>query len=422
MLEKALAKAPESVAILRRLARLGFGRGDVKSAIQYSKRVVEADPNDAATLRMLSEHFQRKGDLAAAEALLDGVVAHPGLDRGSPAFLVAQNDLGDLYSQRSGQAAKAADAYAKVVEGLDSRALARLSLADQRRILGEDEARSYQKYGDAFARARRFDLAIRAYKRGLVYEQDHPGLPRKIAAALLKAGKPDEALAALEPLLKGTKPAPKGEGDEAPDDAPADAALDDGPPADTDLFDLLEQVLDAMGRGKEIIPRLEKAAKAEPTNVPLQYALAQRLRDAGDAAKADAVYKALLASQPDPQGFAARSESLRKQGKNEELLKLFQEALAPEKQPAGREAINPQFESIATDPAFADALLADGIKMLEARPPALDRGGRIALAILATKAQEARDARHPGPPGHQGRAHPPGLPGAGAGAIRGGQV
>ncbi len=383
VLEKALEKDPESVAILRRLARLCFAQGRLKPAIDYSKRVVEIDPNDAATLQLLSDHYQRRDDLAAAEAILNGVLNNPKLEKTSPAFLLAHSDLGDLYTGRPGHAVKAADAYAKVFEGLDTKAASRLSVADQRRILSEDEAKTYQKFGDAFARAKRFELAIKAYRRGLVYEPEHPGLPRKIALALLKSGKAPEALAVLEPLLKAPKAAPVAEkvepGDEAADDA------DDRPPADTDLFDLLEQVLKAMDRGAEIIPRLEKAAKVEPNNVPLQYALAQRLRDAGEAARADTVYKALLARQPDPQGFAARGESLRKQGKNEELLKLFEEALAPEKQPAGLESVKPQIESIVNDPAYADALLADGIKLLEADPPGLGRGGRIALAFIAGK-------------------------------------
>lgn len=383
LLEKALEKEPGSVAILRRLARLGFAQGRIKPAIDYSKRVVEADPNDAATIQMLSEYYRRRDDFPAAESLLTGLAANPKLDKGSPAFLVVQNDLGDLYADRAGLSHKAADAYEKVVEGLDAKALARISVADQRRILGEDEARAYQKYGDAFLRARRYDLAIKAYKRGLVYEQDHPGLPRKIALALLKAGKPAEALAVVEPLLKSYKPPrPKDEGEAE------GVVADDGPPADTDLFDLLEQVLNAMDRGKEIVPRLEKAAKAEPTNIPLQYALAQRLRDAGEPEKADAVYKALLASQPDPQGYAARSEALRKQGKNEELLKLFEEAMEPERQPAGLEAIKPQIESLVTNPPAAEALLDDGIKMLEAEPPALGTNGRRAMAFIASKVKK----------------------------------
>src|SRR5689334_16998027 len=46
LLKKALEKDPDSVAILSRLSRLCFARGQVDQAIGYSRRVLEADPND----------------------------------------------------------------------------------------------------------------------------------------------------------------------------------------------------------------------------------------------------------------------------------------------------------------------------------------------------------------------------------------
>ena len=61
---------------------------------------------------------------------------------------------------------------------------------------------------------------------------------------------------------------------------------------------------------KEITPRLEEAARRDSKNVPLQYVLADRYREIGQTEKADALYKSLLTSQPNPQTYRALAASL----------------------------------------------------------------------------------------------------------------
>ena len=81
ILEKGLEKDRESVPILRRLAKLCFAQGRIKPAIEYSRRVVEIDPNDTATIELLSDHYRLKNDAAGAEALLNGVLANPKMEK-----------------------------------------------------------------------------------------------------------------------------------------------------------------------------------------------------------------------------------------------------------------------------------------------------------------------------------------------------
>ena len=121
LLEQALEKDPDSLAVARRLARLCFSMGRIRQGVDYSRRVVKADPADAATLGQLIEHYRARRDGAALEGLLDAALADPKLDKGSPAALLARKALGDLYAEgRPPQLAKAADAYARVVEGSTS--------------------------------------------------------------------------------------------------------------------------------------------------------------------------------------------------------------------------------------------------------------------------------------------------------------
>jgi tetratricopeptide (TPR) repeat protein len=360
LLEQALKKEPDSVAILRRLCGLSLMSGRNEQGMAYARRVIEADPGDTHTLARLINYYARKEEPAAAEALLRKVVDNPNLDKRSAGYLLAERELGTLYAEKLRQPDKAADAFAKVVEGLDSKAASAFTLSDQRRILGEDEAEAYAKFGEVFYNTRRYDLAIRAFRRGMVYAPDDTLLPIYLSKTLLRAGRGDEALATLEPFLKRE-------------------------PQGREPYDLLAEILIALKRQDEILPRLEAAAKADSKNTPLQYILADRYREAGQREKADALYKQLLQTQPDPQGFGALSASLLRDKKYDELIKVLGDALT---KPETFEAVKPQIEAIANDPPVVDLVLDAGLKLQEAVPPRLSRTSRQVLAYVANKAKK----------------------------------
>src|SRR5207248_4526078 len=109
-------------------------------------------------------------------------------------------------------------------------------------------------------------------------------------------------------------------------------------PQGIEAYELLGKVLTALKRQQEITPRLEEAAGRDSKNVPLQYVLADRYRETGQVDKAEALYKALLASQPTPQTYRALASSLMKRGKAADLLKVLCEALS---RPGTQEVIRP---------------------------------------------------------------------------------
>jgi tetratricopeptide (TPR) repeat protein len=361
LLEEALAKEPDSVAILRRLSLLYRGRGRVEKAVEYSRKVLQLEPDDTEALDFLvSYHRQLKGDPAGAEALLKSVLDNPKLDKTSAAYLLAARELGDLYVKELQQPAKAADAFAKVVEALDQKTANRLSPAELRRLLPNGEAAEYARFGAAFHDAKRYELAIKSFRRGLAYEPGHPLLVRLLALTQLEAGHPAEALATLEPFLQRQ-------------------------PQGREPYELLARILTALKRQDEILPRLEAAAKADPKNLPLQYALADRYRDSGQPQKAEAIYKELVASQPDPQGFGALAASLLKEKKTDELIAVLGDAVT---KPGGFEAVRPQIEQIITDPAYAGQVLDAGLKLLEADPPKLGEPARKVLLHIGVETKK----------------------------------
>jgi tetratricopeptide (TPR) repeat protein len=365
LLEEALKKDPESVAILKRLSNLCMVTGKGQQGMNYARKVLDLDPEDTATLGRLVDYYERnnnRGGPAAAEALLQNVVNNPRLKKESAAYLLVQRDLGDLYAEKLIQPEKAADAYAKLVDGLDTKVGTSLSLADQKRILGDDEAEAYARFGDVFFRSRRYELAIRAFRRGLVYSPDDAQLPQYLAQALLKGGKADEALTALEPFLKRQ-------------------------PQGREPYELLVEILTGLKRQNEILPRIEAAAKADPKNNPLQYFLADRYREGGQPEKAEALYKTLVASQPDPHGFGALSATLLREKKYAELLKVLGEALG-KRDPQTLEAVKPQIESIANNAAEIDKVFEVALKVQEEAPPGLSRETRQILSYIATKSKK----------------------------------
>ena len=340
-LEKALANDPDSPAVLRRLSRINFALGREEAGVAFARRVLEAEPGDIETVERLVKHF--KDDPAAAEVLLKDVLKNPKLDKKSAGALYVEFELGNLY-EASLQFDQAAAAFAKVVEALDDKSNIRLTPGELRRFLGTDEAQAYLRFGRVFLQAKKSDLAIKAFQRGLVYDPDEPLLLLWLSQTYLEAGRPEEALSYVERFLKRQ-------------------------PRGRETYDLLARILTSLKREKEIIPRFEKYAAADPKNLPLQYALAERYKLAGQAAKAQAIFNAVLAEQRDTKEFADLFPKLLKEKKTEELLQLLTKVAGRLKQ---LDAVKPQIDLLTADPEYTDTTIDVGLKMLSASPPALD--------------------------------------------------
>jgi tetratricopeptide (TPR) repeat protein len=370
LLEQAIKKEPDSVAILRRLSRLCFVMGRTEMAIGYSRRVIEADPNDSDTLQRLVRFYDRKNDADGAETLLTRLLANPKLDKTSPAYLLALQELGMHYRERmlpmdrsvagfGPLLEKSAEAFGKLLEALDSKAANELAPADERRILGGNPAEAYLTFGAVLLEAKRYEMAIKALRRGLVYAPDQPLLTTQLAGALLEADKPADALEVAERFVKQH-------------------------PEQREGYSLLARSLSALKRETEILPRLEEAAKADPKNRAVQYALADRYSQIGQRDRANALYEELRNNSPNAQDFGALAAWLLKEKRTEELIKLLGDAVTRR---GGFEAVKPQIEAIAADPAYSGEVLDVGLKMMAADPPTLSNPARRVLSQIASESK-----------------------------------
>ncbi len=361
LLQEASKLDPDSVAIARRLNKIYIGAmGQPELAVEYGRKVLAIEPGDTETLGRMVDFYLRpdKSDSIAAESLLKDVLANPKLDAHAPGRLLAEFELGQLYANRLKQPEKAADAYAKVIDALDDKSANRFSPADLARILGNDSSRASRAYlGFAliFVTAGRDEMAVKALERALVYDEDNPQIALLLADTLLRLRKADQALGFVEGIIRRQ-------------------------PQGVEVYELLARVLTALGREKEITPRLEAAAERDSQNVPLQYVLADRYRETGQLDKADALYKTLLTTRPTPQTYRALAASLLKRKKAGDLLKVICEAYS---QPITKAAIDPQLQAAAADDAVAEAMLDAGFEQLSARPPTLPESAFLVLKIIA---------------------------------------
>ena len=355
LLQEALKLDPDSLAIARRLSRIYIGAlGRPDKALQFAKRVLAVEPGDTETLSQLVDYY-KKNDPPGAETILSEVLANPKLDAHAPGRLLANFELGKLYSGRLHQTEKAADAFAKVLAALDDKSANRLSPADLARVLGNDPATAYLNFGLVFLEAKKYDLAVKALERGLIYDEENSQISLQLADILVKLNKGDQALALIDRHIERQTPF-------------------------VEAYELLAKVLKSLNREKELTPRLEAAARRDSKNVPLQYFLADRYRETGQNDKAELLYKELLTSQPTPQTYRALVASLLKRKKAADLLRVMSEAwLRPESQ----EAIKPQLAVAAADDAMAEAILDEGVKQTTAAAHSLTRPAQIILSVIA---------------------------------------
>ena len=162
VLQEALKLEPDSIAVARRLCRLyigAIGRPDL--AVEHGKRVLAAEPGDSETLSQLVEYY-RRSDPAGAVSILNEVLANPKLEQHAFGRLLAQFELGRLYSGRLHQTDKAADSFAKVMEALDDKSANRLTPVEVFRILGDSPATAYFNFATVFLAAKRDELAVKA--------------------------------------------------------------------------------------------------------------------------------------------------------------------------------------------------------------------------------------------------------------------
>lgn len=178
-LGEALAVAPDDAAVLREGATLARGLGDLRLAESFLRRVLAADP----------------ADFSARMAVVD-ILA----DRGQPLKALLE----------AGEALRAPDppaqAYRKVAQLAERLGNLELAIAQWRQLVklgGEGELDAALELGRLLVKAHSVPEAITVYRSQLQKHPDAPPVVLAMARAWQAIGKDQEAVALLEPSLRG---------------------------------------------------------------------------------------------------------------------------------------------------------------------------------------------------------------------------
>jgi tetratricopeptide (TPR) repeat protein len=226
-----LEKNPDNLAAHRLLGRIYFqtlgemepatpAKDTLRLAIEEYEHITRLTPDDTDAWLTLARLHRMNSDLDATEAALKEVLAR------EPQSEVALATLAALYTDR-GQHEKATELLEAAAEGTSSS-----------RLLGA--------LGYSYDQAGEIDKAIEAYRRALTRESDHFEIRRRLADALLRAERYDEAIVEYQAII-------------------------DADPGDAEAYLRLSQLFRFQRRFAEARATLQKAKKAAPDNLEIGF-------------------------------------------------------------------------------------------------------------------------------------------------------
>ena len=251
---------------------------------------------------------------------------------------------------------------------------------------GRKAADTYGLMGEAFL------LAGQPERARVLFEKSHQAFPDRsrleydLAQVNLKMGRPEKALERLAECFSGPI---------------ARETL--GP------CRLLAEALDALHRGKELIPRLERLRAAVPQSVPIGFALAEKYFEAQRLDKAEPLYRELIGREPALSAYRNLLAIYRKSNRPDRFLKTLGEAA---EQTESREPLAGKEQAVADEAKLVQLLIETGVfrgeisrpaeddvklaqllmetaeKRLKADPKSLSYGERFAAALLASDAKK----------------------------------
>ena len=363
---QALELDPQRVVIYRAIVPLAFSLGESEEGLRLALKLVELDADDINLLQQVSRVLIAQGQVVQATTLLERAVASEEVPRGSAVYVNLHRDLGVLYAAQ-GKTEPAANAFAVLFDALQSPE--RYTLSDRERVaLLANPETTYERLGQVFLNAGKSDLAVEAFEQAALARRDRPGiLQYNLARVYLQAGQADKALAELDKYIDAGR-------------------IDRGRAA----YDLLGEVLTALGQGDQLTARLRIIADAEPKNQNVRLVLADQLAAAGLYDGAAELYEAAIETEADATAYLGLAGIYRQRKAADELIDtLARAAVAGAPDAALQESI----EAISADKELTDAVFVAAAPAAAADPPELSFVAAYLLAKLAVEAERSADAQ-----------------------------
>ncbi len=269
-------------------------------------------------------------------------------------------ELGRLYFLTK-ESAKSADSFVHVREALENPERLSQNESLQKMVLGQAD-RTYQLLAESFLQAGRHGEAAAMFKKANEAQENDGLLAFHLARVAAERGKTKEALRQLDGYLHaklnvaGTEPYQL-------------------------LADLLEKTIEDEGKAKQQLQsQLQELLKADASNAPLIYFLAQLHRKNQRWAEAEKLLDELAKLKPSLEVYEGLIEVYQQQGRHDELIETLAEgvALAGSIGPLGEAA-----EKLEADNGLIDKLIAVARKRLDQDGDKVGAGVPLAAAWLA---------------------------------------
>jgi tetratricopeptide (TPR) repeat protein len=358
--ERAFRRDPRSATTARAIVPLAVRLDRHAEAVRYALKVVELEPPDPQLLKRLGVYLAQTGDWPKALALYEKAAAARSTAKPAAEDVALWMEMGRLY-HLTDQYAKAAASFSRVIDALDHPDRYGLTSAVKKALMAEPGP-TYALMGDTFL------LAGEPQKAAVAFEKSNQAAPSngllgyRMAKVDLKTGKPEQALQRLQAYF--------------------DARL-----SSEEFFPcrLLADILKALKKENELLPRLEKLHASDPNNVWLAYALAEKCFEAQKLDQAEKLYRALAAKKPSVLGYRNLIEIYRRGKRYDDLVKVLGEAVA---KLSALEPLATNKRALADDAELVRGAIEAARKQLAKDPKALGYEPRVAVALLAADAKQ----------------------------------
>ncbi len=352
--QRAFRCDPNALSVAQAIVPLAYRLKRFDEAVRYALKMAELEQADPLLLRALARRLVETGDLDRAVTLYEKAVAARRGEKPGAADVLMWMELGQFYHIVD-QDKKAAEQFSRVLDALDHPE--KYDLDDKaKQALLADPGATFQAVGESFLAAERWDAALAAFERSHKLAPNQGLLAFNRARVLAKTGKPAEALDALQACF--------------------DARLSTEADAP---YELLADVLKALGRQGELLARLEKLHAADKDNVPLAYFLAGKHREAGQLDKAEAIFAAALQKAPTRDGYRAALDIYRKTNRPDKLLDLLAQLA---NKTSSLEVLGAEGKAVLADAGLVGRVIGAARDRLKKEDPGLPYEARLAVALL----------------------------------------
>lgn len=353
---------PRQASLLPEIVKLAFQLKRNDEAARYAALAEDGDLNEPLLLRRLATHLTERRDWKRAIRLYEQAQKLEDQRQPRPAKLdlgaaIIRREMGRLYFLTD-DFARSSEAFADVLAALDDPAS---SLSDDaKQLLLDDAAQTYRLWAEALLAAGKLDTAEDLFRRSQAAKDDAGLLAYQLARVAQKRGDPKLARQRLEEYFA----------------AKSDAA---GAAPYSLLAELIAgETKDAAEARQQTIERLEQLAAADPENLALRQALANRYLAAEDFKKAEPLLAAIAEKQPASEAAGQLAEVYRRSNRPEKLLALAAQSAATTGSldlwgdalaalAADKNLVKRLAELAREQPGEAGALLAAGLIAVEAK-------------------------------------------------------